>query len=96
MTAASCPGAIAWHLRPRIFSDFYFTDATPSDCEEEAIRYIDDVLQVEDIGLVESVQRGLHSRGYGRGRFMVDAERSQLSEHAVHHFHALVLDALAE
>ncbi len=76
--------------------DFYFMDATPSDCEEEAIRYIDDVLQVEDIGIVESVQRGLHSRGYDQGRFIVDAERSQLSEHAVHHFHGLVLDALAE
>jgi len=28
------------------------------------MKYINDVLQPEDIGLVESVQRGLHSRGY--------------------------------
>ena len=29
-----------------------------------------------------------------QGRFMVDAARSHLSEHAVHHFHNLVLNAL--
>ena len=76
--------------------DFYFLDKTPSDCEREAIRYIDTVLQPEDIGLVESVQRGLHSRGYHQGRFIVDKDRTYLSEHGVHHFHGLVLEALGE
>jgi carnitine monooxygenase subunit len=54
------------------------------------------VLQPEDIGLVESVQRGLHSRGYNQGRFMVDRERSFNSEHGLHHFHSLVLHALGD
>jgi choline monooxygenase len=76
--------------------DFYFLDATPSACERDAIRYIDEVLQPEDIGLVESVQRGLHSRGYRQGRFIVDKERSYISEHGPHHFHGLVLEALGE
>ena len=74
--------------------DFYFLEPEPNEQEMAAIRYIDDVLQVEDIGLVESVQRGLNSRGYDQGRFIVDEARSELSEHAVHHFHSLVLDAL--
>jgi choline monooxygenase len=76
--------------------DFYFLESTPNEEEMAAIRYIDEVLQVEDIGLVESVQRGLHSRGYDQGRFIVDKDRTEMSEHAVHHFHALVLEALRD
>ena len=52
------------------------------------------MLQPEDIGLVESVQRGLNSRGYDQGRLIVDKDRSDVSEHAVHHFQSLVQDAL--
>jgi phenylpropionate dioxygenase-like ring-hydroxylating dioxygenase large terminal subunit len=76
--------------------DFYLLDKTPSECEQAAIKYVNDVLQPEDIGLVESVQRGLHSRGYHQGRFMVDKERTYISEHGLHHFHSLVLAALGE
>ena len=49
---------------------------------------------VEDNLLCELVQRGLASRGYRQGRFMVDRERTERSEHAVHHFHRLVAEAL--
>lgn len=74
--------------------DFFFLKPEPAPAEWEAIRYADEILQPEDIGLVESVQRGLHSHAYHQGRFIVDRERSFLSEHAVHHFHGLVLQAL--
>lgn len=76
--------------------DFFFSDSTPTAAEFEAIRYIDEVLQPEDIGLVESVQRGLHSRGYHQGRYIVDPDRTDISEHGVHHFHSLVLKALRQ
>jgi choline monooxygenase len=59
----------------------------------EAIRFIDDVLQPEDIGLVESVQRGMQTPAFNQGRYVVDPTGSGLSEHGVHHFHGLVLDA---
>lgn len=75
--------------------EFYLQSATPTAEQEDAIRYIDEVLQVEDIALVESVQRGLKSRGYNQGRFIVDADRTDMSEHAVHHFHTLVAQAMA-
>ncbi len=75
--------------------EFYLQSPTPTAEQEDAIRYIDEVLQMEDIPLVESVQRGLHSRGYNQGRFIVDDARSDMSEHAVHHFHGLVVDALS-
>ncbi|MFT5111615.1 MAG: phenylpropionate dioxygenase-like ring-hydroxylating dioxygenase large terminal subunit [Parasphingorhabdus sp.] len=73
--------------------DFYFETGQPNADELEAIKFIDDVLQPEDIGLVESVQRGMQSPAFNQGRFLVDPEGSGLSEHAVHHFHGLVLDA---
>ena len=71
--------------------DFFFETTDLEESEKEAIRFIDDVLQPEDIGLVESVQRGMKTPGYSQGRYMVDPSGSGLSEHAVHHFHGLVL-----
>ena len=59
----------------------------------EAIRFIDEELQPEDIGLVESVQRGMKTPAFNSGRYMVDIESSGASEHAVHHFHGLLLNA---
>lgn len=73
--------------------DFFFETATPEPAELEAIAFIDDVLQPEDIGLVESVQRGMMTPAFRQGRYLVDPEGSGMSEHAVHHFHAQVLDA---
>ncbi len=60
----------------------------------DAIAYQKDVLQPEDIGLCESVQRGLNSLGYNQGRFIVDEGLTELSEHAVHHFQRMVAEAL--
>ncbi len=73
--------------------DFFFEDAEPNHAEQEAIRYIDDVLQAEDIALVESVQRGMGTPAFSQGRIVHDPAGSGKSEHAVHHFHGLVLDA---
>lgn len=73
--------------------DFYFETEEPNETEEEAIRFIDDVLQPEDIGLVESVQRGMRTPAFNQGRYLVDPLQSGLSEHAVHHFHGLVLES---
>ncbi len=61
---------------------------------KEAADYQKDVLQPEDIGLCESVQRGLASKGYNQGRFIVDHGKTELSEHAVHHFQTMVMNAL--
>ena len=76
-------------------------DASTCDCLrplpwqlKEAADYQKDVLQPEDIGLCESVQRGLYSKGYNQGRFIVDKGKTELSEHAVHHFQTMVMEAL--
>jgi len=75
--------------------DFYLEDTEPNEAELESIRYLDEVLQVEDIGLVESVQRGMQTPAFTQGRIVNDPSGSGLSEHALHHFHGLLLDAYA-
>ena len=57
-------------------------------------RYLNEVLIVEDQNLCESVQRGLRSRSYNQGRFIYAPDERGISEHAVHHFHRLVHEAL--
>jgi phenylpropionate dioxygenase-like ring-hydroxylating dioxygenase large terminal subunit len=73
--------------------DFFLESSELTDAEAESVRYIDDVLQVQDIALVESVQRGMSTPAFDQGRIVYDPEGSGLSEHGVHHFHGLVLKA---
>ena len=73
--------------------DFFLETEEPTEMEKEIVRYLDEVLQVEDIGLVESVQRGMNTSAFTQGRIVNDVTGSGKSEHAVHHFHGLVLDA---
>lgn len=73
--------------------DFFLETPEPDPMEIDAIRYLDEVLQVEDINLVESVQRGMNTPAFSQGRIVNDPTGSGKSEHAVHHFHGLVLDA---
>jgi choline monooxygenase len=73
--------------------DFYFETAELEDAEVQSIRYVDEVLQAQDIALVESVQRGMNTPAFDQGRIVYDPSGSGLSEHGVHHFHGLVLDA---
>ena len=75
--------------------DFFLETAEPNSAEIEAIKFIDDVLQPEDISLVESVHRGMQTPGFDQGRYLIDPSGSGMSEHAVHHFHGLVLGAYA-
>ena len=73
--------------------DFYFETAEPEEAEAQSVRYVDEVLQQQDIALVESVQRGMRTSAFDQGRIVVDAAGSGLSEHGVHHFHGLLIDA---
>jgi choline monooxygenase len=74
--------------------DFFFASTAVSEEEQAMVSYIENRLQPEDIGLVESVQRGLNSRAYTSGPLIIDKERTHLSEHALLHFHDLVRKAL--
>jgi choline monooxygenase len=59
---------------------------------EETVQEVTDFAQVvgtEDVGLVESVHRGLRSGAIEQGRLLLD------SEHLIQHFQLLVYDAVA-
>jgi choline monooxygenase len=73
--------------------DFYLETEELNDAEAQAVRYVDEVLQRQDIALVESVQRGMRTPAFDQGRIVYDPSGSGLSEHGVHHFHGLVLEA---
>jgi choline monooxygenase len=62
--------------------DFYFADVSEAAREHnaESVR-VSDRIQDEDVGICESVQRGLGSRAYGAGRLSV---RREAGEHLFH------------
>ena len=74
--------------------DYYFRSDPPSEKEEEVIKYHSDVVNEQDIAIIRAVQRGVKSRGYKQGRFVVDDFDSWRSEHGVHHFERMVWEAL--
>ncbi|QGZ66708.1 aromatic ring-hydroxylating oxygenase subunit alpha [Paraburkholderia acidisoli] len=71
--------------------DIYFLNEEPTAEQQKLIEWYRTVFRPEDLRLVESVQKGLKSRGYrGQGRIMVDEARSGISEHGIAHFHHLL------
>ena len=52
------------------------------------------MFNIEDISIVESVQRGLQSSGFDQGRYVCDDANSWFSEIQLHWLHVQVLEAL--
>lgn len=68
--------------RCRVLFDFYFADVSPEREEHNAASVAtSDKVQDEDVGICESVQKGLASRAYGAGRLSV---RREAGEHLFH------------
>ena len=76
------------------YQNWFLPDTKVSKQQKDAMAYQKEVLQPEDISLCESIQRGLQSKAYNQGRFMVDQGLTELSEHAVHHFQTMVVKAI--
>ena len=74
--------------RCKVVFDYYFRpDATPEFIKDSVA--VAHQVQVEDVGICEEVQRGLHSRSYTVGRFSVKREAGG------YHFHRLLAAKLA-
>lgn len=78
----------------RVRHDFYVGGTVPDAQEQALLDWVDKVLAPEDLGLCERVQRGLRSRGYRQGKFVVNRADCSYSEHHVHFFQRMVHDAL--
>ncbi|WP_447594460.1 aromatic ring-hydroxylating oxygenase subunit alpha [Aquipseudomonas campi] len=71
--------------------DVYFLNKELTEDQKALVEWYRTVFRPEDLRLVESVQKGLRSRGYrGQGRIMADRQRSGMSEHGIAHFHSLI------
>jgi len=84
------PGNVSLNLflplgpdRTRAIFEYCFVDEVGSEDEEEFVRFIEQV-QVEDIALCESVQRGLSTGYFHQGKLMLHQEQ------ALRHFQQLV------
>ncbi len=73
--------------------EWYFPNAELSEDERAVVDFIHSI-RLEDIPICESVQKGLRSRGYGTGQLVLDAGRTDISEHAVYDFQQKVAAAL--
>ena len=79
------------HDKTLTIFEWFFHDPDSKNVRErvkKAVAFSDEVQQ-EDIGLCESVQRGLRSSTYDRGRYSVKRENG------VHHFHMLLGEFLS-
>jgi choline monooxygenase len=94
------PGLVMFQIQPlapelsQLRHDFYLLSRQPSEQEKQFMNWFSHVLSEEDVSLCENVQRGLHSRGYRQGRFVVDRQQVEYSEHHVHFFQNLVREAV--
>jgi choline monooxygenase len=68
--------------RCKVIFDFYFDDVSEEAAERNRQSIaVGERVNDEDVGICESVQRGLHSRAYGAGRLSV---RREAGEHLFH------------
>jgi choline monooxygenase len=68
--------------RCRVIFDFYFSNLSGNSGEKNHKSVeVSEHIQLEDVGVCESVQRGLRSRAYGSGRLSV---RREAGEHLFH------------
>lgn len=70
--------------------EWYFCNPENEEIKKEVERVVkfSDEVQIEDIEICETVQRGLDSHTYHQGRYSVKRENG------VHHFHALLMEYL--
>jgi carnitine monooxygenase subunit len=76
---------------------YYAPEGRPvPDLTKAAIRWMNTQLGPEDIELNVTNQKGVHSFGFQHGRYLIDPEKPNQSEHLVHHFHKLCYQAIRE
>ena len=77
-----------------LWRGWYSIDGTESDVVRNLAKQDRDTTVEEDIHLVESVQRGMSSRGYQAGPLVLDPNQGVNSEHSIHALQQWVREAL--
>lgn len=79
-----------------VLREWYLPNAKATDEEWKVIELDRTTTFEEDLRLMTSVQKGLHSRGYRPGPLMIDPSGNVNSEHPVYEIQKKVLKALGE
>ena len=75
--------------------DIYTPDGETENPKLHAVRDLFmHMFNIEDIAIVESVQRGLQSMAHDQGRYICDVNDSWFTEYQLHWLHMQVLEAL--
>lgn len=74
-----------------VWREWFLEHATPSVSEQQLIDLDRDTTFAEDLALLASVQKGMHSRGYHGGPLVLDPRGEVDSEHPVRHIKQQVL-----
>jgi choline monooxygenase len=70
--------------------DFYFVDPELTEEDHREIAYVDQIRR-EDVVSLEAVQRGIRSKGWGKGPYMMGPDASaECTEAALLHFHRII------
>jgi len=81
--------------RTMVYRGWYTVEGAPSETVAKLARQDRETTVAEDLRLVESVQQGLHSRGYRPGPLVLDPDLGVDSEHSVRALKEWVLEALS-
>ena len=68
-------------------SDYLVAPGADPERLRERDVFLNQKTVAEDRALVEAVQRGMHSRGFNQGRYMIDPEEENFTEEGVRFFH---------
>lgn len=64
----------------RVYIDFFFDDSVSGEWCHKSVNLCDQI-QIEDVGICESVQKGLQSKSYYDGRFSIKREAGAFQFH---------------
>ncbi|MDX1401065.1 MAG: aromatic ring-hydroxylating dioxygenase subunit alpha [Kiloniellales bacterium] len=84
------------HATTRVHRDWYSPNGVESDVVDRLAQQDLATTVSEDVSLVNSVQRGLKSRGYRPGPLVIDPDFGVKSEHSVQALKEWALEALGE
>jgi len=80
--------------RCRRFSHVYGPPGVWSERDEKRRRWAIDFVVAEDIAICEAVQRGMHSRGFDQGLYIVNPENEDCTEECLRFFHRRYADEM--
>ena len=75
--------------RSQAIFEWYLPERDLDSAAAQASVEFSDQIQVEDVGICETVQRNLHSRSYQRGRYSI---KQEAGVHAFHRMYAEVMN----